>query len=70
VAGDKITLRGLPPGRYTLKIYHTWRGKFIQESTINSSNGSVEFFIPRLFGADSHANYIGQDAAFILEAGK
>jgi hypothetical protein len=70
VAGDKVTLRGLPTGRYKLKIYHTWRGKFIDEQQVNSINGSVEFFIPRLFGADSHANYIGQDAAFVLEAGK
>ncbi len=70
VAGDKVTLRGLPAGRYKLKIYHTWRGKFIEEQQVNSNNGSVEFTIPRLFGADSHANYIGQDAAFVLEPGK
>jgi hypothetical protein len=66
VAGDKVTLRSIPNGRYLLRIYHTWRGKFIKDQPVNCTNGTVEFEIPRLFSSDSHANYIGPDAAFVL----
>jgi hypothetical protein len=65
VAGDRVTLRSIPRGRYKLMIYHTWRGRFIGEEEIRSSDGEVEFGIPRLIGGE-HANYIGQDAAFVL----
>ena len=67
VAGGKVTLSSLKNGKYKLTIYHTWRGRFIKEEEVSVNNGSVTFFIPRLFGSESHANYIGQDAAFILE---
>lgn len=65
VAGDKITLRSIPRGRYKLMIYHTWRGRFIGEEDVRCFDGTLEFGIPRLTGGE-HANYIGQDAAFIL----
>jgi hypothetical protein len=67
VAGGKITINGIKNGKYKLKIYHTWRGSFIQEEEITGKNSSIEFSIPRLFGTGSHANYIGQDVAFVLE---
>jgi hypothetical protein len=65
VAGDKITIKSIPKGRYKLKIYHTWRGRFIGEEEVDGSDGTISFEIPRLIGSE-HANYIGQDAAFIL----
>jgi hypothetical protein len=65
VAGDTVTLRSLPKGKYKLRIYHTWRGSFIGEKDIDCSTGTLSFEIPRLIGSE-HANYIGQDAAFIL----
>ncbi len=65
VAGDKVTLQSLPKGKYKLKIYHCWRGSFIGEKEVDCSSGTIGFEIPRLFGSE-HANYIGQDAAFIL----
>jgi hypothetical protein len=68
VAGEKVTLKGLPHGRYRLKIYHTWRGQTIQETQVDGGSGTIEFSIPRLRAQDSHANYIGQDVAFMLEA--
>jgi hypothetical protein len=46
-------------------IYHTWRGQFIGEEDIRCTDGTLEFGIPRLIGGE-HANYIGQDAAFVL----
>ena len=67
VAGGNITITSLKNGLYKLKIYHTWRGRFITEEEITTTNGSAVFSVPRLNGIDSHANYIGQDIAFILE---
>lgn len=70
VAGGKITINGLKNGKYKAKIFHTWRGRFINEEEITIKNGVAEFFVPRLRGFDSHANYIGQDIAFLLEPAK
>jgi hypothetical protein len=67
VAGVRVTVGSLKNGRYKLRLYHTWRGRFLSEEEISVKNGSVTFQIPRLFGTGSHANYIGEDAAFILE---
>ncbi len=66
VAGEKVSIHLLAPGKYKIKIYHTWRGRFIQEETVDAVKGTVEFSIPRLIGVE-HANYIGQDIAFVLE---
>ncbi len=68
VAAARVILRGVSKGKYKLRIYHTWRGKFIQETELSCSDGTLEFVIPGLNGAGEHANYIGQDAAFVLEA--
>ena len=68
IANAKVTLRSLNNGKYKLKIYHTWRGRFIQETEVTVANGTLEFTVPGLRGTDSHANYVGQDIAFVLEA--
>ena len=57
----------LPEGNYTLKIYHTWSGWFIDERSLSTENGSVKFSLPVLKIEDGRGQYIGQDAAFILE---
>jgi Domain of unknown function (DUF5060) len=67
VAGDKISLSSLKNGRYKLKMYHTWRGEFLKEEEINCTNGSVDLAVPFMKLGGSHANYIGQDVAFILQ---
>lgn len=79
VVGDTITISSLKDGDYKLKLYHTWRGQFLgeeeivsadqpaAEEIIKSNEGSVTFSVPVLFTQGSHANYIGQDIAFILE---
>jgi hypothetical protein len=67
VAGDKITLSSIKTGKYKLKIFHTWRGQFIDEKELTCTDGSVTFGVPYLKITDSHANYIGKDIAFILE---
>jgi hypothetical protein len=67
VAGATVTLSSMPDGDYILQIYHAWRGQFIHEEKVMCRNGTLAFQIPILKIADSHAGYIGQDAAFILK---
>jgi hypothetical protein len=66
-AGVRVMVSSLPEGEYWVQIYHTWRGQFIHEEKTTCRNGIVEFQIPVLKITDSHANTIGQDAAFILK---
>ena len=79
VAGDTVTIHSIPNGKYNVKLYHTWRGRFFHEEEVSSvvesamegevsmQDGSVTFVIPVLHTEGSHANYVGQDVAFILE---
>jgi hypothetical protein len=67
IANAKITVRAVNNGRYKLKLFHTWRGRYLPETEVTASKGVIEFTVPGLRGADSHANYIGQDIAFVLE---
>lgn len=66
VAGKTVTINGVNAGKYSLKLYHTWRGQFLDTTQVTSTNGSISFTIP-LLHMDSHGNYIGQDVAFIIE---
>ena len=67
VAGANISLSSLQNGKYKLRIFHTWRGAFIEEKEVTCDNGSIAFGVPYLHLTGSQANYIGQDVAFILE---
>lgn len=66
VTGATVTVKSLTDGKYTLKIYHTWRGAFIQEVQVSSEKGSVTFKLPELKIEGGQARYLGQDAAFVL----
>jgi hypothetical protein len=73
MSGKTITLPDIGRGTYSLKLYHTWSGRFLEneeESTewkIESRGNSVSFDIPVLKVTGGHARYIGQDIAFILK---
>jgi hypothetical protein len=72
MAGKSIAIRGVKGGLYNLTLYQTWSGRFIRENgeeekIISTDNNSLSFDIPVLMIEDSHAHYIGQDIAFILE---
>ncbi len=70
VAGKTVTINGLTAGTYSVSLYHTWRGKFLDTIQVMCKNGSISFNIPVL-QMDSHGNYIGQDVGFIIKpAGK
>lgn len=67
VAGDPIKISSIKNGKYKLKLYHTWRGEFIQEKEVETSDGSLTINLPFLHTQGSHANYTGPDMAFILQ---
>lgn len=66
VAGKTVQINDVSAGTYKLRLYHTWRGQFLDTTEVTSSNGSISFTIPVL-RMDSHGNYIGQDVAFVIE---
>jgi len=68
VAGDVVKITAAKNGKYKLRLYHTWRGEFISENEITASDNTLSFSIPSLKTKGGHANYVGQDIAFILEA--
>ena len=53
--------------KYKLKIFHTWRGWFVEEKEIRVENGLLRFSLPTLKIEDGQSRYLGQDPAFILE---
>lgn len=67
LAGAEITVQSLKPGRYKVRLYHTWRGRFIHEEEVTASRGRIQIQVPVLLIQGSHANYAGPDVAFILE---
>ncbi len=67
VAGEKITVSSLKTGKYKLRIYHTWRGVFIDEKEMSCTDGTISFGPPYMRITGGRTNYIGQDLAFILE---
>ena len=74
VSADTITLT-LPPGEtpaatYKLRVYHPWRGAFIQETLLSPLQNQLIFTIPVLKTTGGRSNYVGQDIAFILEPQK
>jgi hypothetical protein len=67
VAGDEVRIMGARNGKYKLKIFHTWRGEFLIESELTTIDNALTFSVPTLKTKGGHANYVGQDVAFILE---
>ncbi|MFC2123174.1 DUF5060 domain-containing protein [Bacteroidota bacterium] len=74
MSGKTITISKLEKGKYTLLLYHTWLGRFlsnddrtIMEQEIESKGKSVSFDIPVLKTTGGHAQYVGQDIAFIIK---
>jgi hypothetical protein len=70
VTDAEVTVNDMADGTYNLRIYHTWRGQFIQKSEVLAKNETITFKVPRLVIEDSHARYVGQDIAFILSLKK
>ncbi|MEP7269708.1 MAG: DUF5060 domain-containing protein [Saprospiraceae bacterium] len=63
----KISTGNNDNATYKLRIYHTWRGMFLQDSDIQAINGEISFMVPSVKIEGGQGRYIGQDVAFILE---
>ena len=59
IAGRKVTVEGLADGDYKLKIFHTWRGRYLSEESVKVSGGRLTITAPELFTTDGRANQLG-----------
>jgi hypothetical protein len=64
VANESFTVSGLPDGRYELRLYRTWQGRYMDPQIIESRDGKLTYTIPELRTTGGHALNIGNDVAF------
>jgi len=64
VANERFTISGLPDGKYELRLYRTWRGRYLDPQTVECRNGKLTCTIPELKTTGGHALHIGNDVAF------
>lgn len=64
VANDSFTVSGLPDGDYELRLYRTWRGRYMDPQTVECRGGKLTCTIPELKTTGGHALHIGNDIAF------
>jgi hypothetical protein len=64
VADEPFTISGLPDGEYEVRLYRTWRGRYLDKHTVKCSNGKLTCTIPELKTTGGHALHIGNDVAF------
>ncbi len=64
VANESFTISVLPEGEYRVRLYRTWRGRYLREQDIECSNGRLTCTIPELKTTGGHALHIGNDIAF------
>jgi hypothetical protein len=72
MAGKSFSIHNIEDGRYKLRLYRTWSGRFIPgrgqpDWTVVAVDGRLRIEIPVLKITNDNAHYIGQDIAFILE---
>jgi hypothetical protein len=66
VADESFTVSGLPNGKYSVRLYHTWGGRYLPEQTVDCQEGKVTATIPEL-RPRGHAAFIGHDIAFKIQ---
>jgi hypothetical protein len=64
VANEAFTVSDLPDGAYELRLYRTWRGKYMDPTRVECRNGRLTCTIPELKTTRGHAAHIGNDIAF------
>lgn len=64
VANESFTISGLPDGPYDIRLYRTWRGRYVDNQTVECRDGKLTYTIPELKTNRGHALYIGNDVAF------
>ena len=64
VAAESFTISGLDDGDYGVRLYRTWRGRYLDPSTVTCRNGRLTVTVPELRTTRGHASHIGNDVAF------
>lgn len=64
VANESFTISGLKDGDYEVRLYRTWRGRYMDPQTVPSRGGKLTVTIPELRTTGGHASHIGNDVAF------
>jgi len=64
VANESFTVSGLKDGDYEVRLYRTWRGRYLDPQTLQCRDGKLTIPIPELRTTGGHAAYIGNDIAF------
>ncbi len=64
VANESFTVSGLKDGDYEVRLYRTWRGRYLDPQTLQCRDGKLTVTIPELRTTGGHASYIGNDVAF------
>jgi len=64
VANESFTIGGLKDGDYEVRLYRTWRGRYLDPQTLQCRDGKLTVTIPELRTTGGHASYIGNDVAF------
>ena len=63
VAKESCTISGLKDGDYEVRLYHTWRGRYLDPQLVHCRNGKLSVTIPELKTTGGHASHIGHDVA-------
>lgn len=64
VANESFTVSRLSDGEYELRLYRTWRGRYMDPQTVECRDGKLTYIIPELRTSRGHALHIGNDVAF------
>ncbi|MCU0916052.1 MAG: DUF5060 domain-containing protein [Planctomycetes bacterium] len=64
VAKESFTISGLPDRNYEVRLYRTWRGRYLDPQTLACREGKLTVTIPELTTTGGHALHIGNDVAF------
>lgn len=64
VAGESFTISGLADGTYDVRLYRTWRGRYLDAQTLDCRDGTLTVSVPELATTGGHAYHIGDDVAF------
>ena len=64
IANESFTISGLRDGPYDVRLYRTWRGRYMDREMIECRDGKLTCTIPELKTTGGHALHIGNDVAF------
>jgi hypothetical protein len=66
IAKETITIENLEPARYVVRLYHPWRGQYIQDLTVHVTDGTLRTTFPETSDADGTVQHLGDDLAFTI----